>query len=704
MVGNLWRARALAAAGMLVGVMWLGLVSASAAAASPLTWSAPVQIDHAYAFGHPSAFDGVSCPSVSLCVAVDDRGAVASSTDPAGGPGAWRLDAVASGLGGVSCPSASLCVAYTTSGNIVSSTNPAGGRPAWNTAQLGASGYLSGLSCPSASLCVTYGARKVFVSTDPGGGNAAWHRAAVDSSGPIVGLSCPSASLCVGSDGGGNVITSTDPASGTWKITRIEPRAVGVPALGPMSCPSASLCVAADWYGNVVTSTNPAGGPGAWSLTHLGYLNSLSCPSASLCVALDLKGDVLTSNDPAGGASTWTRSYVGSGLNTLACVSVTRCFGFGSNGGDVWNSSNPSGGASAWTVTRNVDPPRCGGGMCLPSYPILACPSESLCVMVDHFGGVYVSTAPVGSGASWLPVLSDGADTLQSLSCPLRSLCVALDDYGRLLTSRNPAGPASAWAISRQTGYGGTLSCASSSLCIDVPFYLYRPLSIVFTSIRPAGGAHAWRQRQILRPFKSPVFFPRDVACPSRTLCVIGGNSGVLTSADPTGGSRRWKLIQLDGGAGAVSCPSVKLCVVAGDTGNIASSANPTGGRHAWKVRHVDTASASSGGSAQLSALSCPTIRLCVALDSEGNVLTSTRPTEGRHAWRTSHLKSRFGLGPLAVLTTTSPTRGAAAWIPTAVDPSRSIYSLSCPNRSLCIAGDDSGNILVARAKRPRRW
>jgi hypothetical protein len=73
------------------------------------------------------ALRGVSCPSVSLCVAVDELTDVVTTTNPTGGPGAWTVTVVpALGLRSVSCPSVSLCVAVDDSGNVVTSTNPAG--------------------------------------------------------------------------------------------------------------------------------------------------------------------------------------------------------------------------------------------------------------------------------------------------------------------------------------------------------------------------------------------------------------------------------------------------------------------------------------------------------------------------------------------------------------------------------------------------
>src|SRR4051794_15677692 len=116
---------ALIAALLCVGS--LAIAAAPAPAASdPLAWSAPALIDSAPPFGAPGALLGMSCPSASLCVAVDNAGRIVSSTDPTGGAGAWTLayaiEAVS--LYGVSCPSTSLCVAVASSGDVLTSTDP----------------------------------------------------------------------------------------------------------------------------------------------------------------------------------------------------------------------------------------------------------------------------------------------------------------------------------------------------------------------------------------------------------------------------------------------------------------------------------------------------------------------------------------------------------------------------------------------------
>jgi hypothetical protein len=144
-------------------------------------------------------------------------------------------------------------------------------------------------------------------------------------------------------------------------------------------------------------------------------------------------------------------------------------------------------------------------------------------------------------------------------------------------------------------------------------------------------------------------------------LCVAVDTKGnALTSTDPTGGTRSWKITHVDDAVlWDVSCPSGKLCVAVDDGGNVLSSAVPSGGAGAWKSTHVV-------GASHLMQVSCPSTSLCVAADRSGNVVASTDP-------------------------------GVGAWAVTSVDPADQLWALSCPSNALCVAGDVQGRLLEGR-------
>jgi hypothetical protein len=220
-------------------VLAVGVFGPQAArAAGLLSWSPPQPIEQ----GGVADLAHVSCPSTSLCVAVDAfYGDVVTSTNPTGGASAWTATNIdsrngnpGSALNGVSCPSSSLCVAVDGSGKVLTTSNPTGGASAWTTTHVDpeSSGF-SAVSCPTTSLCVAVDSSgNVVTSSDPTGGAAAWTAAAIDTTfipetgttttEPLTGVSCPSAELCVAIDAKGQVLTSTNPTGGASAWTRVR--------------------------------------------------------------------------------------------------------------------------------------------------------------------------------------------------------------------------------------------------------------------------------------------------------------------------------------------------------------------------------------------------------------------------------------------------------------------------------------------------
>lgn len=179
-------------------------------------------------------FTGLSCPSVSLCVAADVYGNVVSSVDPGAGTAAsWSVDS-AVGAGSeashaVSCASGSTCVGTCVVGfgyvvgPCVGDSYGAGDVVTWDptAAHSGDNSSvsyatvskpeLSGVWCASTSLC--FAADKsgdLFASGDPTGGASAWPRSRVDhaADGAITGVACPPG-FCVAVDAAGNTIIGT---------------------------------------------------------------------------------------------------------------------------------------------------------------------------------------------------------------------------------------------------------------------------------------------------------------------------------------------------------------------------------------------------------------------------------------------------------------------------------------------------------------
>jgi|GEM_PF-7044264 hypothetical protein len=134
-----------------------------------LTWSPPYSADPSWDEYEPTAITSISCPSSSLCLATDKLGNIIESTDPveqAQNDEQWTvLNSIDAGAGslngspgvrGISCPSVTLCVAVDGSGNILYTESPAATHQGgWTVvSSLNPEGGITGISCPTTTECV----------------------------------------------------------------------------------------------------------------------------------------------------------------------------------------------------------------------------------------------------------------------------------------------------------------------------------------------------------------------------------------------------------------------------------------------------------------------------------------------------------------------------------------------------------------------
>ena len=269
--------------------------------------------------GH--ALSAISCPSLGLCVAVDDAGHAVVSTQPAvAGPRAWSapftIDGVL-GLTSISCTSTSLCVAMDSEGHAVRSTNPAIAQPSSWSAPFASEGVagLSSVSCASPTLCAAVASEgRVAVSTEPSAGASSWHLRLLDPSLGLVAISCFAPASCVAVDSAGNAFASSNvaaplgaggpPGSGaTWSSTAFD--LFGTPTA--ISCATTGLCVTVDSTGYAYASDDPTALLPAWvasggiDIQPARALTGVSCVSEGpgLCAAVDASGRVFTAELPA---------------------------------------------------------------------------------------------------------------------------------------------------------------------------------------------------------------------------------------------------------------------------------------------------------------------------------------------------------------------------------------------------------------------
>lgn len=303
--------------------------------------------------------------------------------------------------------------------------------------------------------------------------------AAIDGSTALLALSCvPATGACAAGDADGNIVATTNIASGSWSPTSPDPGN----GIYSMSC-VAGLCAAGDNDGRILTASGPGASWNVWQAETGAYvIGGVSCVSSAFCVAVDSDGNVLTSTSPA--SASWSSAAVDPDNALLAvwCESTTSCVAVDDNG-EVTTSANPTGGVGAWSSPTPVAPVG-------DSIDTIDCPSSTLCVAGDEMGDVITST---DGGTSWsAPVqIEPQSDSISGVSCSSASDCVAVDNDGNVLTSANPAGGANAWNVTAVAGNDqfNAVSCATVSLCAIVDQFGGELTGA--PAVAPAGGTSA---------------------------------------------------------------------------------------------------------------------------------------------------------------------------------------------------------------------
>jgi hypothetical protein len=322
----------------------------------------------------------LSCPSASLCVAVDAAGHVLTSSDPAAASSSWTIRDVdgTNQLLGLACPTAFLCVAVDDAGNVLSASDPAGGAAAWTRSHVGT---VADVACPSTSLCVAVGARNVYVSTKPLSASSWTELSGVDQT---VGPECGKYSPGEDCDA----------------------------ALIRISCPSTDLCSALDTQGGTVSSSLPAGGAGDWTSTSIASgpeRTDLSCQANGRCfgvcpVGEGLLGQACTGAKyddgdivaPAASVSGSLEQIATTPLTGIWCPSSGACFASDSFG-HLYASSSPSAGAGTWQLSLS-DTTATPSGLGFNPVEGVSCPGSS-CFAIDHSGDAFTTAPPPTSAA-----------------------------------------------------------------------------------------------------------------------------------------------------------------------------------------------------------------------------------------------------------------------------------------------------------------
>ena len=429
-----------------------------------------------------------------------------------------------------------------------------------------------------------------------------------------------------------------------------------------------ALCVAADGYGqgDLVVSTIPLAGAASWSVVTLPGVNlisSVSCPTVSLCVAGDGDGNVWASTNPAGGFRAWRRTHLETPINTDG-LSGMSC-----PSASLCVATDVNG--NAWS---SADPTGGRGAWHHATIPLGAningpasCPTTSMCVVLGDDGRTYSSQTPLTGG--WAPTGSPRTPGLDiaGLTCPAENLCVTGGSdpaqIDSVFTTSDPTG-SSGWTadVLPGGGKGGVaVSCPSTSQCLA-----YDTHGELFSSASP-GTAGSWQASQV------GVGVPTDVACLTPGGCVAVSKAGrVFTAPAATG---PWSAGEITGWSpvSGVDCPTVSTCLAVDTAGNVLHTTRLAAGAAPWSV----TRPAGVGG---FGALACRGIHLCIAGAQRGRLWLSRQPARGATAWKHVRLA---GLGREDG--SSGATQGTGV----------TVTGIACPSRTLCVAVDDTGDLIA---------
>ena len=610
---------------LLVATAFL-VLSAGPAAAAPLTWTAPVHLDRLQPFGTSGTVFSVSCAGTDLCMALGSPDGYATvSTNPAADSPTWSVPQPLTddGHGGreVSCPSASLCVAIDGGGQVRTTANPGAESPAWTTTTLPVpagdpnNGNLQHLSCPTTSFCVANAyTGYVYASNNPGAASPTW----VATASPVDSglLTCASSALCIVTDNMDKVRISTNPGAATpvWSAPAdVTPDSKEVDAI---SCPTVTFCLAGSRDGFAYRSVNPTDASPVWTeiVTTTGFhVRSISCPTTDMCTAVGNSG-AITSTNPGAATPVWRSRTPGSSvpLGALACGTASFCVVAAFNDPRVFatrDASQPSPSPN-WSALGTIF-----GTNTLSSA---ACPDESLCLAGDDAGRILATTNPTAVGPTWRATSPPGfGGAIVRIQCPSASLCVAVAKNHQALISHDPAAAAPNWVATPPPFNPKDLSCPTVDRCV---------------AINTTDGAAVLDDVSKIGTIDDPGPVWRDakqvdgasgvsaLSCPSATHCAaVDGAGSVLTTTDVTAADPVWDKATpppLSGfPLGAVSCPSVDLCVVVDVSGRLAWSTNPFAPVPTW-----------SGPVANVGRpITCSSTTFCLAGFGD-SVRTSTEP------------------------------------------------------------------------------
>ena len=629
-------------------------VSVATASAASLTWSAPRSIDTALG----QSLLEVQCPLSTMCVTLDANGR-ATTFDPATRKSSAPVQvAGAQPPTALACPSATQCTAITT-------TNQA---------------YTFDPAAPKASSPL------LLESPAP---------TSVDQQGPaIFALACASTSLCVAADTNGNAITF-DPSSTAAPVVT----ALFAVAWSSVACPSATQCTIAGGVDEATFDpTSPAAAGEVAIEQGKRQIIGLACPSDGQCTALDQDGGEVTF-DPQTPPAT-APAAVGIGTTSvvaIACDSATQCTVIAVNGEELtFDPTTPT----TTLQSAKIDKSNTGGGPGqTEGVTAISCPAATACAAVDA-GGRAIAFAPSSPGSP-TPVRIDGGSPLLGVSCPSTRQCSAIGPY--IESTFDPLG---GHGITHGTVVTNHFFQASDVVCTATT----RCLAIV------EGRQGAFDPKRFTLPKEHQLASYSDagvvgIACPAAGECVATDTDGYGISYDPLTAKFIKRRIKVEEGEAltGVACSSTTQCTAI-DNDGVEITFQPLTGKQITATgidASVGLDAPSGDSDNELDDISCPSVTLCVAVDTRGDAVAfnprskhSVKPTATDAgqiltsiSCPTVHRCVAVDADGRALAGTTNPS----TWVAAQVSGASALAAIDCPSAKECVAVDVTGDEFTGR-------
>jgi len=329
----------------------------------------------------------------------------------------------------------------------------------------------------------------------------------------------------------------------------------------------------------------------------------------------------------------------------------------------------------SWTQVKVAPGPitsvSCSGPFCAAVGDV-GNPGHSHGYALTYSGGAWSKPIPLGTGDDY------------AVSCPTETYCVAVTDTGYAYTLRDNRWSAAtdiypaANVQPSTTDAVDDISCASPSFCITVT---------------AQGRALTWNgsnwsaPQTVGLPGIQPPLFPGAfgrvaVSCPTTTFCFAGTGIDAFQAPSAAWNGTQWSATPPGPVRPAfwhVSCASATYCMVAGGYHAVGDISSIWNGASWSTLSHP----AKQGPASGFNQVSCPVAGICVGIDGGAafnGAVTTTNRGAGIFTW--SH-----GIWTGPVIT----------------DPSGTLDALSCSLAGLCVAADDSGNVLVSEVNLPAK-